>query len=75
MTVSAGEKTLKNLKLENYLYDISLKLTRYVYDLNTFHLLETEDVIRKAAESTSKKLIKKCQKFIKILILFSFKNS
>ena len=60
MTVSAGEKTLKNLKLENYLYDISLKLTRYVYDLNTFHLLETEDVIRKAAESTSKKLIKKC---------------
>ena len=72
MTVSAGEKTLKNLKLENYLYDISLKLTRYVYDLNTFHLLETEDVIR---ESTSKKLIKKCQKFIKILILFSFKNS
>ena len=33
MTVSAGKKTFKNLKLENYRYNILLKLARYVYDL------------------------------------------
>ena len=75
MTVSAGKKTFKNLKLENYRYDISLKLTRYAYDLNTFHLLKTEGATQKAAEGTSKKIAKKCQEFIKILILISLKNS
>ena len=33
MTVSAGKKTFKNLKLENYRYNISLKLALCVYDL------------------------------------------
>ena len=37
MTVSASKKTFKNLKLENYRYDILLKLAQHVYDLNIFH--------------------------------------
>ena len=37
MTASAFKKTLKNLKLENYSYNISLKLVQYVYNLKTFH--------------------------------------
>ena len=65
MTVSAGEKTLKNLKLENFLYHVSLKLTRYVYDLNTFHLLETEDVTQRVAERTSKKSSKNARNLSK----------
>ena len=74
MTVSAGKKTFKNLRLENYRYDISLKLTRYMYELNNFQLLKTEGVNRREAEGTSKKIIKKCHEFIKILILISLKN-
>ena len=35
MTVYAGKKKFKNLKFGNNRYDISLKLVRYVYDLNT----------------------------------------
>ena len=75
MTVSAGKKTFENLKLENYRFDISLKRVRYVYHLNTFHLLKTEGVNLRVAEGTSKKAIKKCQEFIKILILISLKSS
>ena len=37
MTASAFKKTSKNLKLENYSYNISLKLVQYVYNLKTFH--------------------------------------
>ena len=63
--VSAGKKTFTNLKYENYKYYISLKRTWYVCDLNT----------RRAAEWAPKSVIKKCQKFIKILILTSHKTS
>ena len=48
MTVSAGKKTFKNLKLENYRYDVSLKIAYYVYDFNAF-------VTQGAAEGISKK--------------------
>ena len=75
MTVSTGKKTFENLKLQNYRSDISLQFPRYVYNLNTFHLLKTEGVNRRVAEGTSKKTIKKCQEFIKTLILISLKNS
>ena len=75
MTVSAGKKTFKNLRLENYRQDISLKLARYMYELNNFQLRKTEGDNRREAEGTSKKMIKKCQEFIKILILISLKNS
>ena len=73
--VSAGKKTFTNLKYDNYKYYISLKFTWHVCDLNTFHLLKTEGVTRRAAEWTPKSIIKKCQKFIKILILTSLKTS
>ena len=59
MTVAAGKKTFESLKLENYRSDISLKLARYVYLLNTFHLLKTEGVNRRAAVVTPKKAHKK----------------
>ena len=55
MTISAGKKIFENLKLENYRSDISLEFARYVYHLNTFHLLKTEGVNRRVADSTSKK--------------------
>ena len=45
-----------------------------MYKLNTFHLPKAEDVSRRAADGTSKKTIRKCQEFIKILII-SLKNS
>ena len=55
MAICAGKKIFENLKLENYISDISLKFARYVYHLNTFHLLKTEGANRGVAESTSKK--------------------
>ena len=60
MTVSAGKKTFKNLKLENYRYGISLKLAQYVYDLNIFHfyLLKAEDVMRRQQRAPPNKLSK-----------------
>ena len=42
MTVSAGTKTSKNLKLQ-----IFLNPALYVRRLNTFHLLKTEDVTQR----------------------------
>ena len=41
---------------------MSTKLAQYVHHLNTFHLLKTESVHRKAADSTSKKQLIKCYK-------------
>ena len=66
--------TQKRLKWQFLLYPISLKLVQYVYHFNTFHFLKTDGVNRSVAERTSKKTIKKCQEFIKILILASLKN-
>ena len=40
MTVSAGKKTFKNLKLECYRFHISLKLVQYVFNLNIFTFIE-----------------------------------
>ena len=62
MTVSAGTKIFENLKLEDH-RSYTLKLARYVYHLNTFHLLKTEGVNQR--EGRSKKANKKCQEFIK----------
>ena len=58
MTVSAGKNTFKNLKLNNYRYDISLKLARYVHDLSTFHfyLLKTDGVTRRRQRAHPKKI-------------------
>ena len=75
MTVPAGKKTFKTLKLENYRYDISLKLSRYVYDLSTFHLLKLRVSLKGGQRVYSKTLIKKYQEFIKTFILISLKNS
>ena len=72
VTVSIGEKTIENLKLQNYRY-ILLKLVHYVYHFNPFHLLKTEGVNQR--DSTSEKTIQKCQEFIKILTLIWLKNS
>ena len=72
MTVSAGTKIFENLKLEDH-RSYTLKLARYVYHLNTFHLLKTDGVDQR--EGTSKKNIKKCQELIKIVTLTSLKNS
>ena len=41
MEVSAGNKSFEDSKLENYRSEVSLELVRYVYHLNTFHLLKT----------------------------------
>ena len=41
MAVSAGNKPFEDSKLENYRFEVSLELARYVYHLNTFHLLKT----------------------------------
>ena len=51
MTVSAGMKTFKNLKLEN---SRSINFAQYVYHFNTFLLLKTESINQKATEGTSK---------------------
>ena len=76
MTVYADKKKFKNLKFGNNRYDISLKLARYVYDHNNLSfLLKIEVVSKGAAEGISKKIIKKSQEFIKILILISLKSS
>ena len=40
MTVSAGKKTFKNLRLDNYRYSISLKLADYMMILRPFILIE-----------------------------------
>ena len=57
MTVSAVTKTFENLKLKNYRSD-TIKPAWYVYHLNTFHLLVTLGVNRRAAEDASKKVSK-----------------
>ena len=50
--------------------DVSLKLARYVYDLNTFYFYWKLSVSLKGQrEAHLKQTIKKCKEFIKILIL------
>ena len=74
MTVSAGTKTIENLNSRTT-DPGSIKLARYVYLLDTFYILETECVNRRAAEGTSKKNTKKSQEFIKMLTLIPLQNN
>ena len=55
MTVYAGKKTFKNLKPENYRYDISQKLVRFVYDLNTFHFYWKQRVLLEGRQTAHPK--------------------
>ena len=72
MTVSAGTKTFKNLKLKNYKSDIAktcplfTTLTPFIYWKLTVSI---------KGRAHPKKTHQKYQEFIKILTLMSFKNS
>ena len=67
MTISACTKKIENSRTTD---PESIKLAWYLHHLNTFHLLKTVAVNWRAAENTSQKIIKKCQKFMKILTFF-----
>ena len=58
--VSAGKKTFKNLKLEHFRYNISLKLAHYVIILRPLIFTENRGCHSKGSSRRIKKNHKKC---------------